>query len=475
MHTLLLVSTHSGRLRMKTIKDFYDASPRAGQNLMVNVYGLRTIKRIRAWNKIIDNFAPSEHWEKEEQVKYVSDCLRVVLPHAIRTVPRYKTFKYLLPYINDQKRDVFPVLSEFPVIRREDVFADPASFRSLAPGTRRIVKTVTSGTTGTPFTTWMELDTFTATDALSWRRTIWSGYRKGEWIARLVGDPIVSLGHSYPDKPWRISWTDKRLYLSTFHLNAQTARLYLDILERRKPAFLMGYPSSLEILSRFALEGNRVLLWQPRMILFSSEPMYEHQRSIIRRVFRAPMRGLYGCAERIVSAAECEHGSYHLSLVDGYVEGQFGILPLAEPALITSLMNKVMPLIRFQLGDVIHPMQDTKCPCGRTLPIIDPVVTKEENWIETPSRRRVSPSALTWAFKDMQEVKHSQIIQVNKDLVEVHLDVNNGSFSRVAISLKERLDKMFFGEMKIKFVRNTAIKISSSGKTRFVINKLKKS
>ena len=451
----------------------YQSLPIIGQTLMLNIYGLKTCQRMRHWNRILDRILPIERWGLHDQQRYVADRLRVILLHVVATVPRYESYRWLLSDIKSPSSDIFALLSEFPIITREEVVREQKSFLSKEPPTGKIVKTKTSGTTGTPFETYMEAETFTTGDALWWRRTLWAGYRKSDWIARLVGDPVVPLNNSHPRMPWRISWTDKRLYLSTFHLNADTARSYLDILEQRKPAFLMGYPSSLEILAHFALEENRTLAWHPQMVLFASEPMYDRQRELICRVFGAPIRGLYGCAERIVSAAECEHGSYHLSVVDGYVEGQFGILPMAEPALITSLMNKVKPLIRFQLGDVIRVLPDTKCPCGRTLPIIDPVVTKEEDWIETPSRRRVSPSALTWAFKDIQGVKRSQIIQTGKDLVEVHLDMDAPHFSKTVQILKERLDEMLFGEMRIECVRNTDIQITRSGKTRFVINKLK--
>ena len=236
----------------------------------------------------------------------------------------------------------------------------------------------------------------------------------------------------------------------------------------------MGYPSSLEILASLALEQNRPPAWRPRKILFSSEPMYEHQQETIAKVFRAPIRGLYGSAERIVSASQCEHASYHLALVDGYIEGQFGLTPEQQPALMTTLLNRVMPLIRFELGDVIQFSPNQICGCGRTLPIIDPVVTKKEDWLETPTGRRISPSALTWAFKDLRGIRRSQIVQTRANLVEVHLDTSENVFQEISPQLEQRLRDMLFGEMHIRCVRNTDIRISQAGKTRFVVKETKK-
>jgi phenylacetate-CoA ligase len=317
----------------------------------------------------------------------------------------------------------------------------------------------------------MHWDVFTKTDALWWRRNAWSGYRRGEWIARIVGDWIAPLSPSGSRDPWRISRVDRRLYLSSFHLSPEAARSYLDVLERRRPEYLMGYPSSLEILAAYCLDAGRTLAWSPKRVWFSSEPMYEHQRELITRVFRAPIVGLFGSAERIVSAAECESGSYHLAMVDGFVEGQFGRLDPHEPARVTTLMNRVMPLIRFELGDIISVRPDAVCPCGRTLPVIEPVVTKHEDWVDTPSGRRVSPSALTWAFKDLRGVRRSQIVQISDRTVEVHVDADESAMDGITRLLGERLGELFFGEMDVTVVRDTEIRIMQSGKSRFVVRR----
>jgi phenylacetate-CoA ligase len=315
----------------------------------------------------------------------------------------------------------------------------------------------------------MGIDTFTRTDALWWRRNVWSGYRNGEWIARLVGDPVVPISESAPRKPWRVSWVDRRIYFSTFHLNRDTAMTYIDVLERHRPEYIMGYPSSLEILSSFCVDEGRALSWKPKAVWFSSEPMLDHQREIVSRVFRAPVRGLYGCAERLISAAQCHSESYHLSLVDGFAEGQFGILPASEPALLTSLMNRVMPFVRYRLGDVLTFKPAATCPCGRTLPIIEPVITKLQDWLETPSGRKISPSAVSWNFQDLPGVRRSQVAQVDDGTIVVRVDADEETVAAVSDTIRERMERLFFGEMEIRIVRTDDIEMMESGKAKFVV------
>lgn len=455
---------------MSFAKDLYGGLPIPAQTLALNLFGIRNRLRLASWERYLASIARTERMPRDEQERFVGQRLRAILTHALETVPRYESLRPLGKRLADPSADVFAVLAEFPVTTKSDVLRDPRAYLSTRPEARRLVKTVTSGTTGTPFATWMDAGTFNATDALWWRRNAWAGYRHGQWIARLVGDPVVPLADAHPRTPWRVSWVDRRLYLSTFHLSKETAPAFLDVLERRRPDYLMGYPSALEILGRFCLESGRALAWRPRAVWFSSEPMFEHQRDAIARAFGAPIVGLYGQAERLVSASQCEAGSYHIALVDGFVEGEFGrpAEPRA-PSLITTLMNRVMPLIRFELGDVIELLPDATCACGRTLPRMAPVVTKHDDWVETPSGRRVSPSSLTWALKDLAGIRRTQIVQVDERTIEVHIDADEPAASAAARALEERVGAMLFGEMTVRCVRDTEIPVLESGKTKFVV------
>lgn len=458
---------------MSAASRVYDAFPRAAQTLAVNLYGLRTRQRMRRWRRYLSRVEFTERLPRPELERYVSERLLAMLAHAASTVPFYQRKPELASLVDDPGADAFEALKRFPVVTKTDVLAEPDAFRSTARNLGPLVRTVTSGTTGTPFAVWMTRATFDAGDALWWRRNVWSGYRDGEWIARLVGDRVVPLSDPSPEKPWRVSWTDRRVYMSTYHLGPETASRMLDMLERRRPEYLMGYPSSLEILAGFCEDEGRNLKWRPRAVWFSSEPMFEHQRNVIGRVFGERIVGLYGSAERVVSAAECEAGTYHLSLVDGYVEGQFGLMPAGAPARVTTLLNRAMPLIRFELGDAISPLPGHECICGRTLPAIDPVITKQEDHLETPSGRRIPGSVLTWAFKDMEGVRRAQIVQVSVGTVEVHVDADESVVERLGPELESRLTEMTFGELDVRCIRDTSIEITKSGKTRFVLNRLR--
>lgn len=100
--------------------------------------------------------------------------------------------------------------------------------------------------------------------------------------------------------------------------------------------------------------------------------------------------------------------------------------------------------------------------------MIEPVVTKREDTLVLPSGRRVSPSVLTWAFKDLYGVQRSQIVQRGRRLL-VRLQCESSVAAQFGPVLVERLRELTFGEVDIEVVRCETLDLSPAGKTRFVI------
>jgi phenylacetate-CoA ligase len=439
------------------------------QEAVLNMYGLRVRQRTHQWSDTLREVQSSETWRVDQQREYVAARLRIVLAEAMANVPRYRRLRPLLDDLRGGWSDVIGVLQAFPPLSRAELAADPESFLSAAFDVKHLASTRTSGTTGTPLTTWVEPSVVTQTDALAWRRTLWAGWRHGDWIARLVGDPVIPLNCATPSRVARMSHVDRRIYLSSFHMSPQYARRATALLLERRPGFLMGYPSALAALCNAAGDVFRGAGWEPKAVLYSSEPLLAHQRAAIAAAVGAPIRGHYGCAERVVSAAECECGAYHLNLLDGYVEGTFADEGLPETTLVTGLLNRAMPLVRYDLGDRIVVRRGHSCGCGRTLPVISDVVTKLEDSVLTPSGRTISPSVLTWAFKDLAGLRQSQIVQTHPAVIEVRVVCDPERLPEIEIALEDRLDRMLFGEMRVNVTSVAQLDLTAAGKTRFVV------
>src|SRR5262249_20889196 len=97
-----------------------------------------------------------------------------------------------------------------------------------------------------------------------------------------------------------------------------------------------------------------------------------NDRRLLEQVFGCPVFDRYGCREVSVIASECSaHTGLHVNAECLYLEietadgpadaGEIGSI------LVTDLLNRAMPLIRYRIGD-LGAWAAGDCPCGRGLP-----------------------------------------------------------------------------------------------------------
>lgn len=248
---------------------------------------------------------------------------------------------------------------------------------------------------------------------------------------------------------------------------------YVDAIERFRPKLIEAYPSTAYILARHMnATGRRVHV---PAVTTSSEPLLDLQREAIEQAFETRVFDYYGSAERVLAAGECEaHAGLH-------VFEPFGITEILDddgrPAppgedgrlVLTGLSNRLMPLVRYEIGDRSAWIPG-ECPCGRTWRRIDPITTKAEDILVTPSGRLIAPSALTHPFKPLDSIAASQIIQDDPSHVRVKI-VRRPTYSeddtkRLRSSLAERLGDDI--SIEIEFVDD--IPRGRTGKLRWIVS-----
>jgi phenylacetate-CoA ligase len=454
-----------------TSRRLYEQLPLWAQWVALNAHGVFVWRALSRAERLISRVVESERWSQERQRVYVEDQLRRVLAHAVRWVPRYDGLRRCVRELSDRSVSPLEVLEAFPIVTKREIAEDPKAFRSTFFNSKDLVRTQTSGSTGAAMTLWLTPEAKGLGDALWHRRAVWAGYKKGDWIARIVGDPAVPSRETSSSSPiCRTSYADRRLYFSARHLTPEAIPRIVRDLNRRRPAFVMGYPSALSFIANEGL-GRVPLEYRPKAVLYSSEPMHAHQHAKVAEYFRAPIRGLYGCAERVVSAAECEAGSFHLSVLDGYLEGQFAGSSTDVTGLITGLRNLGMPLIRYDLGDEIKVEHASACVCGRTLPVIAPVESRRGDAIVTQRGRHVPAPLLTLVFKDLAPIRRTQLIQESAREVHVRIDVDAQAAPEMVGIVEERVRRVLLGEMEVRVTVTTEMEATTTGKVPFVINR----
>jgi phenylacetate-CoA ligase len=130
------------------------------------------------------------------------------------------------------------------------------------------------------------------------------------------------------------------------------------------PLGIEADPAYLAILARAAL-ARRVRLPAPQFITLTYETTTRAMRRDICRAFDAPVFQLYGATECGVLFMECEHGRLHPNERHSHVD----LVPLPGAGrlarvLVTTLGRAWMPLLRYDIGDVVRVAESRDCACG---------------------------------------------------------------------------------------------------------------
>jgi phenylacetate-CoA ligase len=381
-----------------------------------------------------------------------------------------------LPYYRRLPRSFHPgqsraVLREyFPIIDKHTLLQNPDKLYPHA-GRRMLWNTLgkTSGTTGTPLTVFRNPQSVLAENAFIRRHWTWAGFRRGMRFATLRGDLIVPVDQAEPPF-WFHNRYSQQLLLSSRHLKEPCVGAIIDELERFAPAMLQAYPSTVFALAQFMAERNRRV--HIPFVFTASEPLYQHQRELIEERFGARVMDMFGMAERVAFATECEHGSMHLNPDYSFVElvnedGQ----PTDDVGFIvgTTFHSMAMPLVRYRLSDRTRWVHGP-CACGRPFPRIEPVTGKFEDSIYGGNGAFVSPSVLTFAFKGLRNIRKSQVAQVAPERWEIRLVPDAGFGAEDKHRLVDNVRNLVDSLVTVDVVVRDDIPSTPSGKFRWVVN-----
>ncbi|MEO6803920.1 MAG: hypothetical protein ABI197_11835 [Granulicella sp.] len=140
--------------------------------------------------------------------------------------------------------------------------------------------------------------------------------------------------------------------------------------------------------------------------------------------------------------------------------------------LVTDLMNRSMPLLRYEIGDDASWAVGPPCPCGRHLPRIARIEGRTTDFLQLPSGLKISGPALTLVHADMAEIRQIQYVQESERNVKLRIVPNRTYSSETKTEVLRRLQPYFKGDFTLDIQLVDRIDKESSGKYRFVKNKL---
>lgn len=448
------------------------------QNTVISIYGyLYRFRRLGGeFPRLVEEFAERDRWPVERMQSYVDSTLHQLLSHAWERVPYYRR-TWSAAGIDSRLvaslrlRD----LPELPILPKCDLRRAPESL--LAAGELRWQLPLlesTSGSTGEPVTV-------TSTAALQRAYLAAREVRSFRWAgtslllpkATIGGRPVVPRADS-PGPFHRHNRAERQCYLSAFHISPGNAAAYVAALSRHRPHVLTGYASSYFSLARMMLAQELTLGYQPDCLVLCADKLTPEMKSVIYQAFRARPYEEYGSVENAVLATECEFGSLHVHPDFGIMEivdakGQ-PVKPGEEGRIVcTSLLNRVQPLIRYDVGDIGR-WADGVCGCGRSqLPVLAEVVGRVEDTVTGPDGREI---VRLCSLQCVPHVIASQVVQYRLDAITVRVVASDGFNAADESAIREILGTQRLGDVRIDIERVAELERTPAGKVRRVIRRI---
>jgi len=413
----------------------------------------------KVYRETLDFLLHSSKWNEEEKKSYQLLELKSLLSYCYDNVPYYRDIFIENKWdprdfktVEDLKN--FPVLTKKIIIENRDrLIADNRKLNRAYPIT-------TSGSSGDKLEFFVDDDTLKKEAAFNMRAYLEQG-------AKLYDTPSVWLRRYVPkdsDSPlWYYDHELKRLYMSAYHLNSQTIKLYINKINSGNYQTICTYPSSAYILACLCEENNLHLNNVKKIHVTSEKMLNQWYDKVVESLGIVPC-GHYGQMEKVSFMHQTEESrdykqNYEYGVDEFYDngDGTFGLIA-------TGFLNYYMPFIRYQTEDTF---------------ILENGVVKEINGRSSDILVSASGSRLpgvnfySWIDKKMPAIKMFQIIQKSeKDIVFNYVqnsDCGDDIKSDIIKGLSSRLGEMNYTINEVDEIKRDL----KTNKIRSIINEVK--
>jgi phenylacetate-CoA ligase len=411
----------------------------------------------------------SQWWGHERLRAQQWDRVREIVAYATRHCPYYE--KRLAEVgVSANLRD-WDDFRRIPVLTKQDIREQGLGLLSKEFAREDLVESRTGGSTGKALTLYCDKQCQELRNAAAMRSDQWAGWDIGMKVAAVWGNPPVA---DTVKKKLRNLLLDRFMYLDTMQIDETSVMRFVREWRREKPKVLFGHSHSLFILATF-LRKLDIHDLQPQGIISTSMMLLDSERRVIEEVFRCKVTNRYGCEEVSLIACQCEKGDgLHLNLDHVLVEflrddGTQAASGEEANIIVTELVNRGMPLIRYQVEDLGVP-GTRNCACGRRLPIMERVVGRRADFLKRPDGSLVAGVSLVErTLTAIPGIEQMQLIQDSANEIQAKL-VTDGQWTQSSeAALRQELHSVFGGQVAIDIARVAKLDQTVAGKFRFAI------
>lgn len=323
--------------------------------------------------------------------------LQKLVKHCYDTVPYYhKLFDTL--GVKPEQIKTREDLQVLPVLTKQIIRDNYDELFSTAIDSKRLRKSSTGGSTGTPLKF--------CTDSYEWSSWKASTLRAWEWYGLHLGDKIFSLGGNSINKRKGL-FSFKGLYdliimrnhkYSSAEVDDGSMQRHYEAFMKLKPDAVRGYGSSLYIFAKY-VERKHLPLSPIKVVLTTGEVLVPEYRRKLESVFGAPVYDAYGAGDGGILSHECpKHEGLHITedaCVIEITDKEGRVLQDGQVGFVctTDLDNYVFPFLRYHVGDMAY-IKKEKCSCGRSSRLIGEVMGRAGRLLYNKQGVPISPTML---------------------------------------------------------------------------------
>jgi phenylacetate-coenzyme A ligase PaaK-like adenylate-forming protein len=359
--------------------------------------------------------------------------------------------------------------SNLPLLTKDDIRNNSDKIISDGFKTENMHYKRTGGSTGVPVHLYVDNYAMNFKRAATHRHNKWAGFLPGMKSASLWGN--TDKKYSFKEKLY-MKLYNRTIYLDTLNMNDDFIFEFVTKLRKFSPKTLIGHGHSLYFFAKFLVD-NKIDNIKFDGIISTAETLFDNERKFIEELFGDIVYDRYGCEELSIIASECEnHEGLHINAEGIYLEVIDGDETTPGELVITDLVNKGMPFIRYKIGDMAT-LLNSPCSCGRGLPRIRKVFGRVTDILYTPEGKIISGVSILDTFMiHINGFKQVQIIQSKIDHIHFKIVKDRSYTDNSLEKLYEIVPKIFSSKMNFTIEFVDTIPKTARGKFQFTICKI---
>lgn len=443
-------------------KHIFKKLPYPTQNLLITLFNTKQYvsRHGGKYKKFREYYSKSEQLTKDQLEKQILIKKNSFLSYVKERSPWYKE----LDLTNLPNTDV---------LEKDDIVNHLSEIKTISE--KKGIVSLTGGTTGASMKVIYTKSDLQERFAILDHFRAQHGYKLGEKVAWFSGKNLISEADINKGICSHYDFINKIRFYSTFHINERNFDIYWKSLNKFKPKFIVGFPSSVYEVCKMADSKGLHLTHKVKVFFPTAETVLPQHREVINRVMGCKLVDQYASSEGAPFILECEAGNMHIHPLTGIFEVVNEDMQPAQEGeiLVTSFITHGTPLIRYRIGDRIKlASSDKVCKCGSIFPLVEKIEGRSTDYILSPTHGKVNLGNISNSTKNINGIIKFQVIQHTPETVQVLIvtsqDFNSSEKTKFIAALTERLGDQL--EITTKIVED--IPTEKSGKFRIVKNSL---